>query len=352
MGKPVRETASRTSTPPDPAPAPALKLKMFSKMTAKGRNQQAGGAEEEEKGGVQGAGAGGMTITKVRKSSPTPGMISLPGLPTTGPPPPSYSAAAAGPGLTPVPSGVSITPLPSGPKKIIRPGRATQNPCSIHCPGVTVWNSKVLYYAVLRNSSVLQGFPSLSCTACHCLFHPRCVAVPLSLAASKHHQFYCSDCQPATDPPVSSSHAPSQPTPTKPTTSQPTHGKPAPSQPTPSKPAPSQVQMSKPAPAPARKTESVKARAPAAPARPPPPRPFQGQTMINVAGRKFLVVPHPAPATLESPPPSPPPQPDAAPRNNQKLDVLLKPADPADRLPNFQVEEIGILLILRGYLKQ
>ena len=302
-----------------------------------------------------------MTITKVRKNSPTPGMISLPGLPTTGPPPPSYSAAA-GTGLTPVPSGVSITPLPSGPKKIIRPGRATQNPCSIHCPGVTVWNRKELYHVVLTNLTVLQGFPSLSCTACHCLFHPRCVAVPLSLAASKHHLFYCSDCQPATDPSVSSNlapsqsqpskPAPSQTTPSNPAPSQTTPSKPAPSQPTPSKPAPNQGQPSKPAPVPARKTESVKARAPAAPTRPPPPRPFQGQTMINVAGRKFLVVPHPAPATLESPPPSPPPQPDAAPRNNQKLDVLLKPADPSDRLPNFQVEEIGIFLVLSGYSYQ
>ena len=39
-------------------------------------------------------------------------------------------------------------------RKIVRPGNKTSVFCSIHCPGVT-------------------GFPSLSCTACHCLFHPK-----------------------------------------------------------------------------------------------------------------------------------------------------------------------------------
>ena len=63
------------------------------------------------------------------------------------------------------PSSISITPLggqtaPRAPapantaRKIIRPGVKTSVFCSIHCPGVT-------------------GFPSLSCTSCHCLFHPK-----------------------------------------------------------------------------------------------------------------------------------------------------------------------------------
>ena len=47
-----------------------------------------------------------------------------------------------------------IAPAPVVTRKIVRPGTKTSVFCSIHCPGVT-------------------GFPSLSCTACHCLFHPK-----------------------------------------------------------------------------------------------------------------------------------------------------------------------------------
>ena len=76
-----------------------------------------------------------------------------------------------------------------------------------------------------------------------------------------------------------------------------------------------------------------------------PPKPFSGQTMINVAGRKFLVIPHPV---IESPPPSPPltnqnpapavatststnqrPPPPGPPLpRTEKLNVMLKPAEP------------------------
>ena len=89
----------------------------------------------------------------------------------------------------------------------------------------------------------------------------------------------------------------------------------------------------------------MKAPAVAKPKENVPPKPFSGQTMINVAGRKFLVIPHPV---IESPPPSPPltnqnPAPAAAtststnqrppppgpplPRT-EKLNVMLKPAEP------------------------
>jgi len=86
---------------------------------------------------------------------------------------------------------------------------------------------------------------------------------------------------------------------------------------------------------------------------PPPPRPFEGQTMINIAGKKFLVTPHPAPVNIESPPPSPPPTSRAmqgfppnqntsntnqAKHVNQKLDILLKPVDNQTKMPCFEVE--------------
>ena len=71
--------------------------------------------------------------------------------------------------------------------------------------------------------------------------------------------------------------------------------------------------------------------------------------MINVAGRKFLVIPHPV---IESPPPSPPltnqNQASSSSNNqtsknskytkNEKLGVLLKPADSDCKMPCFDVE--------------
>ena len=65
--------------------------------------------------------------------------------------------------------------------------------------------------------------------------------------------------------------------------------------------------------------------------------------MINVAGRKFLVIPHPV---IESPPPSPPQANQKSPGQNssnslsktEKLGLLLKPANGDSSMPCFEVE--------------
>ena len=53
-----------------------------------------------------------------------------------------------------------------------------------------------------------------------------------------------------------------------------------------------------------------------------------GQSMVNIGGRKFLVIPRP-PMELDSPPPSPPAPSSAAERGGrgEKLPVWLEPAD-------------------------
>ena len=188
----------------------------------------------------------------------------------------------------------------NGCKKILRPGKSTSLPCSIHCPGTS-------------------GFPSLSCTSCHCLYHPDCVQVPQTSATSNNTEFYCNDCQPPGPNPGNLI------------------------------PVPPPLHLQK-------QTNSAKSR-PQAPntavtrTEESPARPFQGQTMINVAGRKFLVIPHPV---IESPPPSPPlsSQKSAAGAGgaqtsqsatnsvskNEKLAVLLKPASGNSNMPCFEVE--------------
>jgi hypothetical protein len=52
--------------------------------------------------------------------------------------------------------------------------------------------------------------------------------------------------------------------------------------------------------------------------------------MVNIGGRKFLVIPRPQ-MDLDSPPPSPPPA--AADRGGDRLPVLLQPADSSDDTP-------------------
>jgi len=334
-----------------------LKLKMFSKMNVK--NQLTGSdssrnnsevedndimvVDENVQKKVEIPIPSGMTITKVKKSSNE--TITLPGVPTIGPPPMPY-----GPTPTTQPSSISITPLSNRPlgmnmpplpmeplkatPKIIRPSKPTLLPCSIHCPGVS-------------------GFPSLSCTSCHCLFHPKCVGLPNSLGSSLQHEFYCNDCQPGSS--TTATTVPSQSLqPEKPKQLTP-H---APGVPiAPAKSASLEVtkkpEQTVAKPPEVKKPEIVKPKdtqKPSKPQPPAPPRPFEGQTMINIAGKKFLVIPHPAPVSIESPPPSPPPTraPSSLPSTqsssnsdkpvNEKLDVLLKPVDNDPKMPCFEVE--------------
>ena len=366
---------------------PGLKLKTFSKMSADSRNQV------QEKAGAAAAGGESdvimvegepetapappmpplaMSITKVKKPQmpnlPRGTLITLPGAPTTGPPPPTRSYPTpvpatrqpVGPQSNAVtPGGVSITSLglgaapmggprtvgPSPPNlsrsplsampqhrnlksvgKYLRPTKPTQLPCSIHCLGVT-------------------GIPSLSCTACHCLYHPKCVGLPPIVATSPHHQaFYCSDCVPPPDRtgPVSA--------PTPGVTPQAASKESA---------AVSALQRQQQQSSPANRVDPQQRpkavreekKAPAVPA------PFPGQQMVNIAGKKFLVTPHPAPApSLESPPPSPPQLPIRGGGSNneqqnsrsmqqnlhrqatERLSVLLRPVDGGDS-PSFEVEE-------------
>jgi hypothetical protein len=63
--------------------------------------------------------------------------------------------------------------------------------------------------------------------------------------------------------------------------------------------------------------------------------PSSGQSMVNIGGRKFLVIPRPQ-MDLDSPPPSPPPA--AADRGGDRLPVLLQPADSSDDTPRLNPE--------------
>lgn len=335
-----------------------LKLKMFSKMNVK--NQLTGSDSSRNNSEVEDNDImvvdenapkkveipipTGMTITKVKKS--TNETITLPGVPTIGPPPMSYGPTptnqASSISITPLssrPMGMNIPPIPMEPTKpspkIIRPSKPTLLPCSIHCPGVS-------------------GFPSLSCTACHCLFHPKCVGLPNSLGSSSQHEFYCNDCQPSSNTTATSTNQALQPEKPKLLTPH------APGVPiAPAKTANMEATKKVEPPVVNKPPDVKKAEAPKPkdtqksnkPKPPAPPRPFEGQTMINIAGKKFLVIPHPAPVSIESPPPSPPPSsraPSALTQSssnsssdkpvNEKLDVLLKPVENYPKMPCFEVE--------------
>ena len=364
---------------------PGLKLKTFSKMSADSRNQvqeKLGAAAGESdvimvEGEPETAPAPpmpplSMSISKVKKPQmpnlPRGTHITLPGSAATGPPPPARPfPSSVPPTRQPVgpqsnaltSSGVSITSLGLGaapmggprsggpsppnlsrppsmpqprnlkpvPQPVLRPKKPTQLPCSIHCLGVT-------------------GIPSLSCTACHCLYHPKCVGLTNMQASSPHHQFYCSDCTPppSTLGPVS---APKSGVPLQ----VPSGNLQAASKESSAAPHRQQQQNS------ASKLDPHRPKAGREEKK--PPAPFPGQQMVNIAGRKFLVTPHPTPApSLESPPPSPPQLPvrGGGPNNEQlnsnsrgiqqnlhrqateRLSVLLRPLDGGES-PSFEVEE-------------
>lgn len=74
---------------------------------------------------------------------------------------------------------------------------------------------------------------------------------------------------------------------------------------------------------------------------PAPPRPIEHQAVVNIGGKKFLVIPR-ADLALDSPPPSPPQSQDGAAVSEapRKLPVFLKSAEDSQKTgPDFEVEQ-------------
>jgi len=214
-------------------------------------------------------------------------------------------------------------------QRILYPTKKTLLPCSIHCPGTT-------------------GFPSLSCKSCHCLFHPKCVGVPSNQAAHPNAAFYCNDCKHQI--PVSLT-TPQEPTLTistrtnhptqpvrvkvkKPVAQKPIGAKRLKPQPVPTAYAPPTSITSRPA------TQSMLTSFAKPNTGPPPLRPIENQTMVNIGGKKFLVIPRDD-ITLESPPPSPPLHDDTSSSGSRKLPVLLQSTDQTRSMPDFEVEQMN-----------
>ena len=211
------------------------------------------------------------------------------------------------------------------------PLRKTLLPCSIHCPGAT-------------------GFPSLSCKACHCLFHPKCVGLSIQhLNVFKNASFYCNDCKStipqseiavtnaATQKEVRQQNQIRIQVPQRPTIK--SKAKQTAVQPPQPHKTTNQQQKQKSA-VPSRKSDD-KPRQPESPA---PPRPIEHQAIVNIGGKKFLVIPR-GDIAPDSPPPSPPQSNDAAAMDvddtaPRKLPVFLKSADNSSKSgPDFEVEQ-------------
>jgi len=229
---------------------------------------------------------------------------------------PSHVQSVHGPVIPGGDIDVHVGPGP----KIVRPSKSTQLPCSIHCPGVS-------------------GFPSLSCTSCHCLFHPKCVGLPGYLGHSSQYQFFCNDCHPE-----GRENDQQHPSPSNQMISQPKQKSPRAQQ-----EQTQRINSKNSAAPPSNKPQEVRSALKESnriEKLPSVPRPIEAQMMVNIGGHKFLVIPHPAPVVMDSPPPSPPPtvrgiKPvEKKPAKKQKLPVLLTPGPdtPLD-VPSFEVEQ-------------
>ena len=251
-----------------------------------------------------------ITFTSRALSNPYPNMQAV-----TSPTPTSMSIRPSIPVSRPHDMLMSTLPR-TLPHTILRPSKKTLLPCSIHCPGVS-------------------GFPSLSCSACHCLFHPKCVGLPPNFTNNgAPFDFFCNECKPmggevgtisAPEPIMSTQNSRQSLLKGSATTPKIVSN------------VNSLISASKKRPAPVEAARPIKKKVKAGP---PPLRPIEGQTMVNIGGKKFLVIPR-MDLELDSPPPSPPSG-DMQPRRNEKLPVTLEPVDrdgKGGRIPYFTVEQ-------------
>ena len=210
------------------------------------------------------------------------------------------------PSMMPSPVASKIKKPKTATRSVLRPNDMTPGMnCSIHCDGAT-------------------GPPVLSCFNCHRLFHPVCVGLMEGPDYSSF-DFYCADCRPPPGkecvempPPLTKkadnrksgfmSHIPSM--------AQRISSSPPVSQGFQNSALATTSQKSK-------KMQSKKS----------PLRPIESQAVINVAGTKYLVVPHP---TVSN-------EPKKVKKTPDLLPLLLKPANPitksGDRLPSFEIEQ-------------
>ncbi|TRY71707.1 hypothetical protein TCAL_04757 [Tigriopus californicus] len=275
------------------------------------------------------------STTLKRKSSSTPVVPStLPGNPSMTITP--ISGGVSRPGSFHIPSSWASGTIPHQ-KKVLRPKHSTMVTCNIHCPGVT------------------ERVPSLSCVSCHSMFHPPCVGLLEGLDYESTCDFYCTSCQP---PPGKENSVPSPwpRTTMSPATNHPT----TPRRPSvaentrPERPVPQLVPLNKPATLP-----NVNGTLEPNKNEVKPLRPLEAQSIINIAGIKYLAVPHPNKtrvaaakqkrAVLVQNQMSKLGSGDRSCLPNELLPILLKPTKDAPKaMPIFEVEETleGKLLLL------
>jgi len=205
---------------------------------------------------------------------------------------------------------VKIIPTPNSKKKpILRPPISTHITCSIHCPNAS-------------------GCPQLNCVSCQSLYHPSCVGLgPGSdyLACD----FYCASCQPPSgkeNKPFTLGNSSTTITSALGSSAATTKAKSVPS-----------VTLTPTGNTGGKKRQSL-AEGPGKSAM--PLRPIESQSVVNIAGMKYLVVPHPDPGAIKSK------KKDS--NSASKLPILLKPTVTGEDLPSFEVEESsdGKLMLL------
>lgn len=278
--KPIKEITTATSLSPS-LPSGVLKVKMFGKMKERNafdsptstssevRNSSADesmNADDEEDFELeakqpqpQSLGNSGVTITpisKIKRKEPHLGIgvnIHMP---------------SSSLDLT---KKMKMSTTPSSKKRpILRPPQPGPVTCSIHCPNTT-------------------GFPQLSCASCQSLYHPTCVGLGPHQTDYSVYDFYCASCT----PPAGKENKPF------------TLGN---GGTTITAASASLGSVAKTKALPSVTLTPTGTTAGATKKRPPgrlfgakgatPLRPIEAQSVVNIAGMKYLVVPHPDPGSV------------------------------------------------------
>ena len=145
-------------------------------------------------------------------------------------------------------------------RPFLRPPIATHVTCSIHCPNAS-------------------GYPQLNCVSCQSLYHPACVGLGPNVDYMAY-DFYCSTCP----PPSGKENKPFTLGNSSTTITAAAHG-PLVSSKAKTKPSVTLTPTGNTGPVTKKRSTGSKGAMPL--------RPIEAQSVVNIAGMKYLVVPHP-----------------------------------------------------------